>query len=559
MNIRCNYTLLSTLLLIVSTTSCTLLDTTREEERAKEPAVKSMPEKKAEEAGQADKTPKATELESGKTTEKTEQGVVKKSVPEETAPKEDVVAVKPLPGLPTPTTEAIPADLTPEVQPAPREQQVIEEQPVAGVTEEAKQEVTPQKQVYTDARHFVITVGEKGPSHPAYGKGSKLGFLLDNVPGKAIAIKRGESYEFEVKTNPLHDVYFSTSPLGWGGGTVTQGIAGQFTYKGMITVSPNDKTPDVIYYQCRNHSSMGGKVFIVDKGTPKVEIEQLLAHAYDSTAEGVKRDIKQDAGISDAKVKQKIAFADMMLMGRAAKRVTASEHSGAKDMLTSAQQKVTNARDFFTAGKKQAAIDSADEALRLVSAASKLVPSEEMLLEERNRYNDIMDALKNFQTSHKETYKRTLNQRGAEAAVDYDKERVSELVSEAESLAAKSQYKIATQYVQNAERIVTMAINDMLNEQTIVYDLNFETAEEEYEYELKRYVSYEELIPIAIEQKKPAPGAVTLMNTFVEKGRFQKGEAVKTAKAGDFPVAITMMRSATEQIRRALRIAGVTQ
>jgi hypothetical protein len=545
MNKRCNYTLLSTLLLMVFTSSCTMLDITREEELGKEPAVKPK---------QADKTQQVTEVEPEQVTEKT--GVAKKSVPEETAPKEDVVAVKPLPVLPTPKTEAIPADLTPEVQPAPQE--VIEE-PVSGGTKEAKQEVTPQKQVYKDSKHFVITVGEKDPSHPAYGKGSKLGFLLDNVPGKAIAIKRGETYEFDVKTNPLHDVYFSTSPLGWGGGTVTQGVDGQFTYKGMITVSPTDKTPDVIYYQCRNHSSMGGKVFVVDKNTSRAEIEQLLAHAYTSTAVGVQQDTEKDAAISDAKVKQKIAFADMMLMGRAAKRITASEHNSAKDMLATATQKVANARDFFSAGKKQAAIDSADEALRMVSAASKLVPSEEMLQEERNRYNDIMDALKNFQTSHEETYERTLKQRGTEAVVDYDKERVSELVSEAESLAAKSQYKIATQYLQNAERIVTMAINDMLNEQTIVYDLNFETAEEEYQYELKRYISYEELIPIAIEQKKPSAGAVTLMNTFVEKGRFQKGEAVKTAKSGDFPVAITMMRSATEQIRRALRIAGVTQ
>ena len=99
----------------------------------------------------------------------------------------------------------------------------------------------------------------------------------------------------------------------------------------------------------------------------------------------------------------------------------------------------------------------------------------------------------------------------------------------------------------------------MLNAQTIVYDLNFKTAEEEYNYEAKRFKSYEELVPVAIEQKKPAPGAVKLMDSFVEKGRFQQQEAIKKAKSGDFPVAITMMQSATEQIRRALRIAGVSQ
>ena len=104
---------------------------------------------------------------------------------------------------------------------------------------------------------------------------------------------------------------------------------------------------------------------------------------------------------------------------------------------------------------------------------------------------------------------------------------------------------------------MTSAINMMLDSKTLVYDVKFDTAEDEYAYELKRFTSYEELVPVAIERKKPAPGAVKLMDGFVKKGRNQRADAIKKAAEGDYPTAIAMMLSATTQVRRALRIAGV--
>jgi hypothetical protein len=99
----------------------------------------------------------------------------------------------------------------------------------------------------------------------------------------------------------------------------------------------------------------------------------------------------------------------------------------------------------------------------------------------------------------------------------------------------------------------------MLNNQTIVYDLNFETAEEEYNYELKRFQGYEELVPIAIEQKKPAEGAKKLMESFVKKGQDLRDRAMQAAKDGDYPTAIAMLQDATKDVRRGLRMIGVMQ
>ena len=87
----------------------------------------------------------------------------------------------------------------------------------------------------------------------------------------------------------------------------------------------------------------------------------------------------------------------------------------------------------------------------------------------------------------------------------------------------------ANQSLEKAQRIITVALHKMLNNQTIVYDLNFETAEEEFQYELKRFSGYEELIPIAVEQKKPAEGAKKLMESFLKKGQDLRDRAVKKA------------------------------
>ena len=470
---------------------------------------------------------------------------------------EPIVMVQPLPETTIPEAEAMPADITPEIQPAPVAADVAEAEPEKIAKIEKPAPVVPAVPAIDfdkkGANEFIITVAEKDATHPAFGKGHHLGFLLDNVQGKSAVLRRGELYKFDVRTGPLHDVYFSTSPVGWGGGVVIgDEIKGQFTYKGVIDITPSAKTPDVIYYQCRNHSTMGGKLFVVEKNTSQAEADKLLA-SVKSGKSSAARIVK----VSPAKVKQKLTFADMMLMSAGTKRVMASDNAEAKAMLDSAKQKIGAARQNLDAGKNESALLLADEGLRLVGSASRLVPSEEVLQEQNERYLELVDAVKNFEQAHKETTKSISKSHGKKSAVDYDKKQVHALLTEAKGLADKRQYMKAIPKVEKAELIVTSAINMMLDSKTLVYDVKFDTAEDEYAYELKRFTSYEELVPVAIEKKRPAPGAVKLMDGFVKKGRSQRDDAVKKAAEGDYPTAIAMMLSATTQVRRALRIAGV--
>jgi len=105
--------------------------------------------------------------------------------------------------------------------------------------------------------------------------------------------------------------------------------------------------------------------------------------------------------------------------------------------------------------------------------------------------------------------------------------------------------------------MITGALTELLADQTMDYTLTFDTPQEEYEYELSRYKSYEELIPIAIEQKNPPKQTLALMDGFVDKAKGIYEMSVPKAKEGDYKTAIQMLQGATSHLQRALRVVGV--
>ena len=440
------------------------------------------------------------------------------------------------------------------------ELQVTEAAPEEKAVEEVVKEAEPVPAaeaaatvpVSTGPDHFVITTGKKDQSHPHFGKGHAMGFVVNNEQGKEIVLERGKTYRFDVATDPMHDVYISLKEIGWGSTPYSHGIEGQFTYKGTMTIKPDDKTPDVIFYSCRNHPYMGGKIHIVNPGQT-VEITKKTPATTGSVA------VTADKQVSKADVNQKIMFADMLLKSKNSQSVLKSNISGAIELHKKAETDLNLARENLKAGKNEEAYKQAENAIVLLKKSTKLVPNESALEQMKVRNEELLVSIKDFEASHKDSYKRIAKKQGKDAAVDYDKGEVEKLKVSAEQSAKQGDYLKANQDLEKAQRMITVALHKMLNNQTIVYDLNFETAEEEYDYELKRFAGYEELIPIAVEQKKPAEGAKKLMESFLKKGQDLRDRAVSKAKEGDYPTAIAMLQDATKDVRRALRMIGVAQ
>jgi len=406
--------------------------------------------------------------------------------------------------------------------------------------------------VSTGPDHFVITAKIKDQTHPFYGKGHQMGFLVNNEQGKEIVLERGKTYRFDVATDPMHDVYISLKEIGWGSTPYSDGIEGMYTYKGTMTITPDDKTPEFLFYSCRNHPYMGGKIHIVNPGeTVQIAKKTVAAGSAGASA--------QDEKATKADVSQKIMFAEMLLKSKNSESVLKSNISDAIELHKKAEIELQSSRDNLAAGKNDQAYTQAENAIAMLKKSTKMVPSESALEQLKQQNKELLASIKDFEASHKENYERTAKKQGKDAAIDYDKDRVEKLKASAKESAGKGDYVKANKDLEEAQHLITVALHKMLNNQTIVYDLNFETAEEEYNYELKRFQGYEELVPIAIEQKKPAEGAKKLMESFVKKGQDLRDRAMQAAKDGDYPTAIAMLQDATKDVRRGLRMIGVMQ
>ena len=422
-----------------------------------------------------------------------------------------------------------------------------EAQPEAATTKEK-----PAKIVAKEGE-FVITVVTKDKTHPFFGKGHMMGFAVNGIQGDQMVMERGKTYKIIVDTNPKHDVYLSTKDIGWGSTPWTDGVEGMFTYMGTIIVKPDDKTPDVLYYSCRNHPYMGGKILVINPGE-KVAAKKT---AISSNAKVTQQEKAEVA--TAAKVNQKLMFANMLLNSSSGKRIADSGIQDAIDLQLQAKKLIAQAETKLKAGDNNSAYADADSALNMLKKSSRLVPSDEELQELKTRFKELQGSVKEYEKSHADNVKRISKAKGDSAAVQYDKNLVDKLKADADTHAKAGNYAKANKSLDEAQHHITVALQKMLESQTIVYDLNFETPQEEYDYELKRFGGYEELIPVAIEAKKPAPGAIQLMNNFLDKAQKMRDEAKQKAASGDYPTAIKMMQDATVTVRRALRMVGVMQ
>lgn len=406
----------------------------------------------------------------------------------------------------------------------------------------------------SDPNTFMVSAVDKDESHPFFSKGHRAGFAVNGVQGKEVAAVRGQVYKFAVDTGIQHDFYLTTSPAGWGGGTYTDGVEGQFTYQGEVTFKPSQATPDLLYYQCRNHKYMGGKIFVLNKGDSLAKAKDAAGAAEESGAGAGQR----AAVVTEGAVKQKLGYADMVLKSDSSHRIESSGDAAAMGTLKQARQQIDAARASLSSNKLDQAMDQVNEGLRLVTAASRSVTTESEMssVDHKAMYGELVSALGNYDVSYKRNIDR-LKKSGQKPKSVLDEAAYQRLVSDGKALGGKGDYAGANKSLHKAQAMITVVLTDMLQSQTVVYDKSFESPKEEYEFELARLENYEELIPLAIEQKQPAERALEMIDELVKKAAQIKREGAEVAAKGDYKMAIMAMDAASSNLQRALRLAGV--
>ncbi len=406
---------------------------------------------------------------------------------------------------------------------------------------------------------FNVSDAEKDRAHPFFGVGHTRGFVVNGEQGKALVVVRGKTYAFNVATGIQHDFYLSLSEVGWGAAAWTSGVSGQFIYQGQVTFMPQADAPDLLYYQCRNHRNMGGAIHVVDAADEERVRAELAAARIkaapvitESPAPAVAK-----AAVTEAEVRQKIDFAEMFVnTSAAADRIRESGIEAALDLHRAARQNYLDARVAADRGDLDVALLLADESMRIMSEASLYVPRDIEGEAQRAQFETFYEGARTFRDSYNSNVEHMLK-RDRSKVRQVDLKQIDQAMARARSLAGDGQFADAIALLTDVQNTLTRALTEMLADETITYDLVFETPREEYEYELSRYESFERLVPIAIEQKQPTEQSKELMMRSVDRAKEIRGLVDAEVARGNYQEAILMLQGATSHIQRALQIVGV--
>ena len=118
---------------------------------------------------------------------------------------------------------------------------------------------------------YTVTVASKTSAHP-YSGGSSSAYFLDGVESPSIILAPNQTYRFDTSdsTNSSHPLDFyvdADKNTAYTTGVTVNGTAGSAGAYTEIVV--DEDTPQVLYYQCQNHSYMGSVASILSDTSPK--------------------------------------------------------------------------------------------------------------------------------------------------------------------------------------------------------------------------------------------------------------------------------------------------
>lgn len=408
-----------------------------------------------------------------------------------------------------------------------------------------------QAPVQTSEYDFTVGVTSKDHSHPHYDEGSKLGFVINGAQGRTLVLVRGKTYKFNVLTTPMHDFYVSKEPMGWGTSALTEGVTGNFTFKGIITFKPTAETPDIVYYACRNHKYMGGEIHIVNPGEED-KIKVVEAPAVASAVQ------VSHLALDKNEISQRLNFANMFIgNSEAAKRIATGNNQEAKTKYNDALNKLSAATIAFDAGDLHAAKASVDEAMSIMTEAAKLAPSDSMQKKAETRNEELLQGLTDLEASYKQNRDAIISEGGAKDIPKLDSDRIHQLMNTAQALSGQGKYEEANRVLSSATNEVSGMLNKLLANKTMAYEMKFTSPVKEYEYELDRFTSLEKLIPQAVEEKRPEQAMLSLMESYVAKAKEKRDQANENARQKNYMDAVENIKNGTEQLNTALRLIGV--
>lgn len=254
-------------------------------------------------------------------------------------------------------------------------------------------------------------------------------------------------------------------------------------------------------------------------------------------------------GVSE-KIEQKIKMVNLILHSvDLLQRVEASGDSVARELLARAAQNFLKGEEYFDRGQYLEAGAVLDYVLRDLGASSRLLSVPQ---QKRGRYRHFIEQLDSFALPKWRDLDELQNELLQERL-----ERITELRGQAIRKADAEFFDEAMSLLDEAYRLKVSLIDEFDHETLVVYDLKFETVQDEYQYMINRAYHHLELVQVAMAQSAVDEATQKLADKYLYSSISNLETAEDFETQGQFSAAISMLDKSINQISTVLKLLGV--
>ena len=241
----------------------------------------------------------------------------------------------------------------------------------------------------------------------------------------------------------------------------------------------------------------------------------------------------------------------LLFESSAARRIEASENEAA-------QQKRAQAIELFEAAREPGDVVEREaklkEAVSLLYQASAAAPPSRSAEEKgRNDFARKRESLVALLDAHE----RIMEEKGRNEAHAELLDEVEADLAAADSLLAEGSVEIARERLERAYDVTRLAVEHSRTGETLKRELKFETAEDEYHYELDRNETHRMLLTVLLKDKLDNERVRSRVEGFVETADVHRANADDMAREKRFEEAIEELERSTVELVKAIRGAGV--
>ena len=254
-------------------------------------------------------------------------------------------------------------------------------------------------------------------------------------------------------------------------------------------------------------------------------------------------------------VASRLVYVERLLTeSSAAKKVDASGKAEAMQMKADAQAHFDKAKALVDSGDNEAAEGELREAIRLMTTAARAANGDAKVSQKQT---DDYDSRKESVTALATAHDRIATEKGKKDMNAALQQKVAADLAASDELLAAGKGDEARARLDETYESVKASLENLRGGDTLVRELNFETPEDEYHYELDRNDTHRMLVEVLLAEKMQASPMRKTADGFIAKAGELRVQAEQAADKKKFEEAIRLLEESTKEFIRAIRSAGV--